>query len=157
MPSDTEVPRTPREAPGSGSGGTPMETPKAGIIGDTASRFDPKESAPLGNTTRPHRAMTTHAEASVARRHPETIGRYRVVRLLIGEGGMGIVYEAEQDQPASTGSAEGNQAGVFNPERCAVSSGRQMLGRLHHPGIAQVYEAGNADSGWDRNLISPWN
>jgi non-specific serine/threonine protein kinase/serine/threonine-protein kinase len=78
---------------------------------------------------------------------PQRIGRYRILRLL-GEGGMGVVYEAEQDSPRRTvalkvvrpGLASGGLLKRFRHES-------QILGRLHHPGIAQVYEAGVADDG----------
>jgi WD40 repeat protein/predicted Ser/Thr protein kinase len=75
------------------------------------------------------------------------IGRYLVVRVL-GEGGMGTVYEAEQDNPRRTVALKVIRAGLtsdFLLKRFAREA--QILGRLHHPGIAQVYEAGVADAG----------
>ncbi len=76
---------------------------------------------------------------------PSHLGRYRLIRLL-GEGGMGTVYEAEQDSPRRAVALKVVRAGIASPavlERFRHES--QILGRLNHPGIAQVYEAGLAD------------
>ena len=76
-----------------------------------------------------------------------TIARYRVVRVL-GEGGMGTVYEAEQDNPRRTVALKVLRPGFasdFLLKRFAREA--QILGRLHHPGIAQVYDAGVSESG----------
>ncbi|MFO0982368.1 MAG: serine/threonine-protein kinase [Planctomycetota bacterium] len=78
---------------------------------------------------------------------PERIGRYRILRVL-GEGGMGVVYEAEQDQPKRVVALK-----VIRPGWLTESTLRrfeneaQLLGKLQHVGIAQVFEAGTADSG----------
>jgi len=74
------------------------------------------------------------------------IGRYRIIRIL-GEGGMGTVYEAEQDQPRRSVALKvikGSLAGPALLQRFEAES--QALGRLHHPGIAQIYEAGSAET-----------
>jgi len=84
--------------------------------------------------------------ATGARGLPATIGRYRILRLL-GEGGMGAVYEAEQDQPRRTVALKVIKTGLASSEllrRFAQES--QALARLDHPGIAQVYESGAADT-----------
>jgi len=76
------------------------------------------------------------------------IGRYKITRL-IGEGGMGAVYEAEQDQPRRIVALKVIKPGLASPEllrRFAQES--QALGRLQHAGIAQIYEAGTADAGY---------
>ncbi len=73
---------------------------------------------------------------------PRTIGRYRIVGVL-GQGGMGTVYEAEQEHPRRPVALKVIRAGVLTPELLRrFEHESQVLARLQHPGIAQVYEAG---------------
>ncbi len=75
---------------------------------------------------------------------PARIGRYTILRVL-GEGGMGTVYEAGQESPKRTVALKVIRAGYLSPELLRrFTQESQVLGRLQHPGIAQVYEAGMA-------------
>jgi WD40 repeat protein/predicted Ser/Thr protein kinase len=75
------------------------------------------------------------------------IGHYRILREL-GTGGMGTVYEAEQDNPRRAVALKVIRAGLAAPELVKrFTHEAQILGRLSHPGIAQVYEAGLTDEG----------
>jgi WD40 repeat protein/predicted Ser/Thr protein kinase len=75
------------------------------------------------------------------------IGRYRILRCIAG-GGMGTVYEAEQDSPRRLVALKAVRPGLASPAlRKRFTQEAQILGRLHHPGIAQVYEAGLAEDG----------
>jgi tetratricopeptide (TPR) repeat protein/predicted Ser/Thr protein kinase len=77
---------------------------------------------------------------------PATIGRYRVLRL-VGRGGMGIVYEAEQDHPRRVVALKVIKPGLGGSESLRrFQQEAELLGRLQHPGIAQVYEAGAAET-----------
>jgi tetratricopeptide (TPR) repeat protein len=81
---------------------------------------------------------------------PASIGRYRILRLL-GEGGMGAVYEAEQEFPHRTVALKVIRAGYANREMLRrFENETQALGRLQHPGIAQIYEAGTAETPFGR-------
>ncbi|MFZ1145599.1 MAG: protein kinase [Bryobacteraceae bacterium] len=77
---------------------------------------------------------------------PEVIDEYRIVRL-IGEGGMGAVYEAEQSRPRRTVALKVIKLGPasdFYRQRFEIES--QALALLQHPGIAQIYAAGTAST-----------
>ena len=88
------------------------------------------------------------ARFSVSPSHPAMIGRYRIVRLL-GEGGMGAVYEAEQEGPRRVVALKVIRPGLATPERLwRFRHESQALGRLQHPGIAQIYEAGTGNTGF---------
>ena len=76
------------------------------------------------------------------------IGRYRLLRPL-GQGGMGVVYEAEQDQPRRVVALKLIKPGFATAETLRrFQHESQALGRLQHPGIAQIYEASTADTGF---------
>ena len=73
---------------------------------------------------------------------PARIGPYRIVRL-IGSGGMGSVYEAEQEQPRRTVAVKVLTLCIASRQamrRFEYES--QLLSQLRHPGIAQVFDAG---------------
>jgi eukaryotic-like serine/threonine-protein kinase len=79
---------------------------------------------------------------------PKTIGSYRILGLL-GEGGMGAVYEAEQDQPRRLVALKVIRSAWASPQTLRrFEQESQALGRLQHPGIAQIYEAGSAETGF---------
>jgi serine/threonine protein kinase len=91
-------------------------------------------------------ATTTFAKPTTAQPLPASIGGYRIVRLL-GEGGMGAVYEAEQQQPQRTVALKVIRAGYATSEMLRrFENETRALGRLQHPGIAQIYEAGTAQT-----------
>ncbi|MBX3395155.1 MAG: serine/threonine protein kinase [Phycisphaerae bacterium] len=81
-------------------------------------------------------------------RQPEFIGAYRIIRR-IGQGGMGVVYEAEQRQPARRVALKLVLGGVHADELRVRMFERevQTLARLNHPGIASIYEAGISEDG----------
>ncbi len=75
------------------------------------------------------------------------IAGYRILRV-IGEGGMGTVYEAEQEKPRRIVALKMIKPGLATAallRRFELEA--HALGRLSHPGIAQIYEAGMADAG----------
>lgn len=77
---------------------------------------------------------------------PERVGSYRILEP-IGAGGMGVVYRAEQQNPRRVIALKVIRAGITSPSMLRrFKDEAQLLGRLHHPGIAQIYEAGTADT-----------
>lgn len=91
-------------------------------------------------------ALIRHLLAQGVGRRLEEVGPYRI-QSLIGRGGMGEVYLAEQSNPRRRVALKVLPIGS---DSAVMTSwfGREVriLGRLEHPGIARIYEAGTTET-----------
>jgi serine/threonine protein kinase len=92
--------------------------------------------------------ITATGEETFAPEPCGTIHNYRVIRQL-GEGGMGVVFETEQQHPRRHMALK-----MIRPGRSAGHRARRQfereaeaLGHLRHPNIATIYESGCAPDG----------
>src|SRR5262249_2786282 len=96
------------------------------------------------------------AAASLATEHPSApsrligtqVGPYKLLQQ-IGEGGMGVVYMAQQERPVQrTVALKIIKPGMDSAQVIArFEAERQALAIMDHPNIAKVLDAGTTDSG----------
>ncbi|MBP7147158.1 MAG: serine/threonine protein kinase [Acidobacteria bacterium] len=79
---------------------------------------------------------------------PHRIGNYRILGKL-GEGGMGVVYEAEQQEPRRIVALKVIRGGAAVDETQVRMFQREVetLARLKHPDIGAIYESGRTPEG----------
>src|SRR6185295_11375031 len=78
---------------------------------------------------------------------PQRIGKYSILGVL-GEGGMGKVYRARQQRPNREVALKVIRGRFSSPKLLRrFEHEAEVLGRLQHVGIAQIYEAGTFGDG----------
>jgi tetratricopeptide (TPR) repeat protein/tRNA A-37 threonylcarbamoyl transferase component Bud32 len=113
---------------------------------DDDQSLSPEESSQHEQTLAAPRSVPTTGDPA----QPATIGRYRVVGKL-GQGGMGVVWEAEQDQPKRRVALKVMRSDHLVDEVHIRMFRREAetLARLEHPSIAAIYDAGHTEDGHD--------
>ena len=120
-----ETPHIPEDTLGSDTDAQPSGGFDAGLTGGLAAAF-------------PRKPVVTNVV-------PERLGPYRIHGIL-GEGGMGRVYDASEEFPERRVALKVLRNGLETEgllrrfEREA-----ELLARLHHRGIAQIFAAGNLE------------
>lgn len=94
----------------------------------------------------PPRALPLDAAHTADALLGRKIGGY-AIQAVIGRGGMSTVYEALQDNPRRLVALKVMKAGYASPSALRrFQHEAQLLARLLHPNIAQVYEAGSHEA-----------
>ena len=110
------------------------------------------ETLPPGAQEPPPGAEVTGAtvrlSGSPAEKPGDRIGRYKLLQQ-IGEGGCGVVYMAEQEEPVRRRVAlKVIKLGMDTKQVIArFEAERQALALMDHPNIAKVLDAGATDTG----------
>src|SRR5262252_671736 len=92
--------------------------------------------------------VTAVIAASTYEQPGDRIGRYKLLQN-IGEGGCGVVYMAEQEEPVRRRVAlKVIKLGIDTKQVIArFEAERQALALMDHPNIAKVFEAGATETG----------
>ena len=91
-------------------------------------------------------ALAHVASALAPPETPARLGPYRILGEL-GRGGMGVVYRAEQESPRREVALKVIRTGWLDSGLLArFQHEARVLGWLHHPGIAHIYEAAVAET-----------
>lgn len=102
-----------------------------------------------GAVVREQAEAVLNADLEVTAGHvlPDKVGAYAVTGWL-GEGGMGVVYEAEQANPRRRVAIKVLRRSLITPGvRRRFEREAEVLGQLQHPGIARIFEAGTDADG----------
>jgi len=102
----------------------------------------------LDSPTDPARRQTFEITVPPSEKPGDRIGRYKLLQR-IGEGGCGVVYMAEQEEPVSRRVAlKIIKLGMDTKLVIArFEAERQALAMMDHPSIAKVFDAGATETG----------
>lgn len=140
LDSSVMIPRSPASSAGSAGGNNIIQPPSGQVlINNGSSQHSGFLPTVVGAQEEHHTVSDSQGNTHAL---PQRIGHYNITRL-IGAGGMGAVYEAQQDNPRRTVALKVMRGAIASPSasrRFEYES--QLLARLRHASIAQVYEAG---------------
>jgi len=102
----------------------------------------------LDEPAAPSPNKTIALEIPLTEKAGDRIGRYKLLQQ-IGEGGCGVVYMAEQEQPVRRRVAlKVIKLGMDTKQVVArFEAERQALALMDHPNIAKVFDAGATETG----------
>ena len=117
---------------------TPAPTPEPGLQSDETQQRDSHALPATVVYNDDSSAIQPMPEADL----PESIAHYRVDRLL-GQGGMGVVYQAYDERLKRPVALKLLLGGHHHPEQIArFRAEAEAVARLEHPGIVRTYEVG---------------